>query len=113
MRVLFASVCVSTHLHPQDNSLWCSWRSKRIGHEPVTWCLHHRRLPAEKGRAALHPGGAAGRGRMSQCKCFPVVFSCSHPVKDLQDHTRAYSLQFVERKEKVLHTLALRPSSRL
>lgn len=53
---------------PQDHSLWCSWRPKRIGHEQVVWGLHHRRLPAEEGRTALHPSGTARRGCMSQCK---------------------------------------------
>ncbi len=86
---------VSTVSKPQDHSLRCSWRSKRIGHEQVTWCLLHRRLPAEEGRADLHPGGTARRGRMPQCKSFsthcssvsqycPAVNRCSVSYEILQ-----------------------------
>lgn len=92
------SVCVcvlpllwSFHLRVdlQDHSIRCCWRPQCDGHEQVTWCLHHRRLPAEERHATLHPRGTTRRGRVPQCEC--VVQWVSGPVGKLMSPTVKYS----------------------
>lgn len=67
-------LCHCIYDESQNHSLRCRRRSKRLGHEPVTWCLPHRGLLAKEGRGPLYPCRTARRGRMSECK---TNFDCN------------------------------------